>query len=89
MACSPKRSEVPSWKYGATRTSTVDEGLPNPVPEAVGSLAIASAEEEQAAVEQDVEQCDDVDSPEPDAERPSQFLGSRDAISGTKSTARR
>jgi hypothetical protein len=76
-------------EYGATRTSSVDEGMPNPVPEAVGSLAVASAEEEQEAVEQDTEQGDDVDSPEPDAERPSQFVGNRDAISGARSATRR
>ena len=41
-------------EFGSTRTST-DDGEPSAVPEAVGSLAVASAEEEQEAVEEDVE----------------------------------
>lgn len=76
-------------EYGTTRTSTVDDEAPNAVPEAVGSLAVASAEEEQEVVEQEVEQGDDVDRPEPDAERPSRVLANRDAISRTSSLPRR
>ncbi len=69
-------------EFGATRSSSSPdaEATPNPVPQAVGPLAVASAEEEQEAVEQDVERGGDVDRPEPDAERPSRLVRDRDAL---------
>ena len=71
-------------EFGATMTSeaTVDADTPevevNPLPEAVGALAIASAEEAEEAreeareaVEAREEQTGDVDLPDPNAEPPS------------------
>jgi len=75
-------------EFGSTRTST-DDGEPSAVPEAVGSLAVASAEEEQEAVEEDVERGGDVDRPDPDAEQPSQVVASRDALAKARSAIRR
>ncbi len=76
-------------EFGDTRNST-DDGEPSPVPEAVGSLAIASPDEEHEAVEDEVERTgDDVDRPPPDAERPSQLVGSHDAIAEARSAVRR
>lgn len=76
-------------EFGDTRAST-DDAEPNPVPEAVGSLVVASVDEEQEAVEEDAERTDgDVDAPPADAERPSQLIHSRDAIAEASDSARR
>lgn len=78
-------------EYGATRARTGPDpdSPPNPVPEAVGSLVVASPEEEQQAAEEAAERNEDVDQPPADAERPSQMLGDRDALSEASATERR
>lgn len=67
-------------EFGETMTAAGSDDLEdqesetNPLPEAVGSLAIASAEEAEAereAVEAREEQTGDTDLPDPDAEPPS------------------
>ena len=78
-------------EFGATRSTLaeLDTGR-NPLPEAVGGLVVASAEEEQQEFElQEDEQTGDVDHPEPDAEKPSQIVDGRDALLGAQSASRR
>lgn len=77
-------------EFGATRSAPPDpETTLNPVPEAVGGLAVASAEEEQEEVEEDDEQRRDVDHPEPDAEQPSQMVEPLETLSKAASLPRR
>jgi len=78
-------------EYGDTRASTDSdpEDPPNPVPEAVGSLVVASPEEEQQAIEDAMENDEDADHPPPDAERPSELVGNRDALSEASVLVRR
>jgi hypothetical protein len=61
-------------EFGATRHAPVDESYEaSSLPEAVGPLAIASAEEEVEAVEAREEQAEDVDPPDAEGEPPSQL----------------
>lgn len=64
----------PETELGVARDGGVrspEDGEPTPLPEAVGPLALGSAEDERAAVEAREEQTGDADLPDPDAERPS------------------
>jgi hypothetical protein len=66
----------PEEEFGET---AMDPSVPsdvekNPLPQAVGPLAIASVEEERDAVEAMEEQSGDVDLPDPDAEEESRMV---------------
>jgi hypothetical protein len=54
--------------------NVASDGEKNPLPQAVGPLAIASLEEERDAIEAQEEQTGDVDLPDPDAEAESRMV---------------
>lgn len=74
-------------EYGATRAGVTSDpdSTPSPVPEAVGSLVVASAEEEGQALEDATEKDEEADRPQPDAEQPSTLLGNKDALAEVSS----
>ncbi len=78
-------------EFGATRHAPVDESYEaSSLPEAVGPLAVASAEEEVAAVEAREEQAEDVDPPDAEGEPPSQLEPDRSQVeAATASKAHR
>jgi len=64
----------PEEELGAARDGGArdpEDGEPTPLPQAVGPLALGSAEDERTAVEAREEQTGDADLPDPDAETPS------------------
>lgn len=72
----------PEEEFGGTAmdASVAADVERNPLPQAVGPLAIASLEEERDAVEAREEQSGDVDRPEPDAEEESRLVPEPPAV---------